>query len=752
MLRAVAVLMVLVQHLPGLLPELSALWLPGGPLAHFNGGAGVDIFFCISGFVVTRSLLRDVEGLNRRQMFVVATGFWIRRAFRLWPSAWLWLFMAYAVSLGFNRFGEMDPSANLQMILAGIGMYSNYLLLQVCRAQQHLGIMSQYWSLSLEEQFYLALPLLLILSRRATLPVLMLYAGFRFWNYQDFWADILLRPGCLVAGVGLAYLESGSIWRLLQRTWPRGYASLVLCVILMLLAAVFDSIGPFDRWFGIAMFRLAAPLETAACSLIVLVAVQCSPIAPGALGRALVFLGSRSYAIYIVHMLAFAVAREIDGRLFSNTGNFAICCATAFVIASTLMIAASELTIRFVEQPLRARGRAITDRLSARPSYIGVRAPDTTVGSGGRRILDIEALRTVAIAFVMVEHATNNLVFQPTFWLDFLNYGQLWPGVDLFFVISGYLVTGDLLRRLDAEQGYKRSWRVARAFWFRRAWRLWPTAWLWLLLISAGSAVVDPPFLGPAVANLRSMLAGVFFYANYRFANKVVHFQAYGASYPYWSLSLEEQFYILLPLAMRVLGQYLPIAICLAILVQLPLAHGTYYFFFRSDALLWGVALAIWVRTPGYILCEPVFLRPRWVSAAFVVLSLGCLFRWAGPGNISVPFETGGIAALAALLVWVASYDRNYICPERARKFVMWSGSRSYALYVAHIPVFQCSAALAHALFAPETSIFSGASNVYAVVIALVFLVLCAEATHRYVEQPLRRYGAYLWQHNTRST
>ena len=753
MLRALAVLLVLFQHLPGMLPELALLWLPGRLLANFNGGAGVDIFFCISGFVVTRSLRRDMRGLTQRQTLALVVGFWIRRAFRLWPSAWLWLFVAYAVSLSFNRLGAMDPAADLQMVPAGIGMYSNFLAIHTLRHQHSLGVMSHYWSLSLEEQFYLALPLLLILSRRATLPILIFYAAFRFYDYQDFLIDVLLRPGSLVAGVLLAYLEGGAIWRRSHRMWRSLHASWSVCGGLILLAAVFESIGIFERWHGVAIFRFQAPCETLACFLIVLIAVQCSSGNDSTrLGRILMFLGGRSYAIYLVHPLAYAVARELDYRLFGNGSEFSTRLLTALVTATALIVFATELTVRFVEKPLQRKGRIIALRLSTlrwMKDRHSVSAPRST---SVRRIADIEALRTIAILFVMLQHAILNLLSQHTVLTRFFEWGQLWPGVDLFFVISGFLVTADLLRRLDECPEAIAYWRTTSRFWFRRAWRLWPTAWLWLVLIATGSAIVRPSFMGSLTTNVRSAAAGVLFFANVRFATCIIHFKPYGASYPYWSLSLEEQFYILLPLAIRFLGRHLPLAVFLAILVQLPLAHGTYYFVFRSDALLWGVALAVWARTPGYRLSEPKFLCRRLASGTFVLLSLVALFRWAGLGNSTPPFVVGGIAAIAALLVWAASYDRDFICPRFARPFVMWAGSRSYAFYVAHIPVFQCSAALANYLFSPTEYVFSGTSDAYAFAVMVPLLLISVEATHRFVERPLRALGTRMAERTVTAT
>jgi peptidoglycan/LPS O-acetylase OafA/YrhL len=374
-------------------------------------------------------------------------------------------------------------------------------------------------------------------------------------------------------------------------------------------------------------------------------------------------------------------------------------------------------------------------------------APSAEDGSAPRkRIADIEALRAIAIVFVMVEHANFNLLFHPTLLLAFMGWGQLWPGVDLFFVISGFLVAGDLLRRLQGA-GSGGFWRVTRRFWLRRAWRLWPVAWLWLALILVGSAVwTDPPFLGPFIANLRGTAAGVFLYANYR--SVVTIWTPYGASFPYWSLSLEEQFYILLPFAMLVLGRSLPLAVVAAIAIQAPLAHGRLYFFFRSDALLWGVALALAHGTAEYRWCEPVFLRVRPLAALVVLGGLAALFLLAGPGNFAPPWNIGCIAAVSALLVWIATYDRDYICPRALRPLALWLGSRSYALYVAHMPMFLCAASLAHHVFTPRDHLFSGAGNVYALALVVPMLLGAVELTHRFVEQPLRRVGARIAGHS----
>ena len=100
------------------------------------------------------------------------------------------------------------------------------------------------------------------------------------------------------------------------------------------------------------------------------------------------------------------------------------------------------------------------------------------------RIADIELLRGIAIVFVLIEHIRINLLT----WTGgegtpLYHYFGFWTGVDLFFAISGFVIARSLLRSLDGTSGFTEFFNVAIAFWVRRAWRLLPSAWLWLGLI-----------------------------------------------------------------------------------------------------------------------------------------------------------------------------------------------------------------------------------------------------------------------------
>ena len=161
-------------------------------------------------------------------------------------------------------------------------------------------------------------------------------------------------------------------------------------------------------------------------------------------------------------------------------------------------------------------------------------------GSGGERRQfrpDVEGLRAVAIVLVVLYHAHARLA--PGGYV----------GVDVFFVISGFLITGQLVRELQT------AGRISfLAFYARRARRIMPAAMLTLIVTAVASALLLNPLA--ATRALDDVLPAIYFGAN-------VHFAAQGADYfnaglspspiqNFWSLAVEEQFYIVWPLLLFV--------------------------------------------------------------------------------------------------------------------------------------------------------------------------------------------------------
>ncbi len=161
-------------------------------------------------------------------------------------------------------------------------------------------------------------------------------------------------------------------------------------------------------------------------------------------------------------------------------------------------------------------------------------APPRQTRSRRRRSFrpDIEGLRAIAILAVVAYHAGLSAV--PGGYV----------GVDVFFVISGFLITGHLSRELKEAGGISFG-----AFYARRARRLLPSALLVIGITVAVSCVVLPPLQAMAVA--RDGLANAFYVGNYRYALQATNYLSAGGPVSpllnYWSLGVEEQFYLVWP-------------------------------------------------------------------------------------------------------------------------------------------------------------------------------------------------------------
>ena len=372
-----------------------------------------------------------------------------------------------------------------------------------------------------------------------------------------------------------------------------------------------------------------------------------------------------------------------------------------------------------------------------------------TAAPAERRIDDIELLRGIAVLMVLLFHVRLFLIAWPVPWWDNFttNYCNFWPGVDLFFAISGFVIARTLLPTLRAGLAAGRAQSVAVAFWVRRAWRLLPSAWLWLGLILLQSAIFNRRLaLGSVYLNFEATIAGMLSLANFRLAHLVAQegFAAKaGGSGHYWSLSLEEQFYFLLPLAAMFCGRFLvPVLLAaLVVLVAMPPTIGLYYF--RAYALILGVLLAVAAEHPAFAAFEPSGLGKSMLGRmAALLLPLTGMSAVAAITQQITPRPIETIAVLAIIPVFVASFGKDYL-PLRgiARRAMRWTGQRSYALYLVHVPVFVGTAELWSRLMPAGTRFGPGWEPTF-LVTACALVMLLAELNFRIVERPLRRHGA----------
>lgn len=356
------------------------------------------------------------------------------------------------------------------------------------------------------------------------------------------------------------------------------------------------------------------------------------------------------------------------------------------------------------------------------------------------RIEEIEVLRALAVCGVILHHSYGNLLTQhhhSTDWL--LRHVDFWTGVDLFFAISGFVIARVLLPAIVRCRTLGDFWRAAGAFWIRRAFRLLPSAWLWLALILLASAAFNSQLLFSSVqANAYATLAGVLDYANFRFAHTFMR-TPYGASFAWWSLSLEEQFYILMPPVAYLFGRALPFLLLAGVAAQFPVLRGLLLMVLRTDAIMLGVLLATWERHPSWRRAGALL---RKVPAPVLRgACLGLLFLLGAFGTQAWEpsrYRIGLIALASAALVFLAGQDRGLLLPAgRLRRALGWIGARSYALYLIHIP----------AMFAVREAAarlgYTGTEWLLAALFTVLLFGL-ADLNFRWVETPGRRLGARL--------
>lgn len=359
------------------------------------------------------------------------------------------------------------------------------------------------------------------------------------------------------------------------------------------------------------------------------------------------------------------------------------------------------------------------------------------------RIADIEMLRGFAVLFVVIHHANGTLfTWSSSAMSYFYSHFCGGVGVDLFFAISGFVIAKDLIPRLRESKDGRAARAITLAFWVRRAWRLWPSAWLWLGVILLASVWFNSTgAFGSFHTNLEATVAGVLQIANLRFADSFMRY-FYGASFPYWSLSLEEQFYLLLPLVVLIARRYLVWVLLALVLVQFFQQRSLLMMMFRTDAIALGVLLALWSAHPSYRAFKPARLA-RYGLGVVVLISV-LLFmaalgsEWAAG---STAFTYGVIAVVSAVLVWIASYDADLLFPKGMFKSMMvWLGARSYAIYLIHIPAFFFVREFYHRLSAsprgPDESLFWPF-----LIVAGALILLLSDLNYRFVEVPLRARG-----------
>ena len=386
----------------------------------------------------------------------------------------------------------------------------------------------------------------------------------------------------------------------------------------------------------------------------------------------------------------------------------------------------------------------------------------------------LDGLRAIAVLAVIVYHANKS-------WLP---GGFL--GVEVFFVISGYLIT--LLLINESQQQGRISFK---RFWIRRARRLLPAMWTLLLGVTMYASLFEREELGKLRGDVIAAFVYVFNWFKIWSGSSYFDASALDPLRHLWSLAVEEQFYLVWPLlialVMKRFGRrpaklgiiFLGISIAISLYVATSYAAGVrgtpietpeqYISLFghavsrldflflgtlgRSGGLFMGAALAFWYRPDMF--ASTAKSSDRHVVSVFGVAGIAGLayLMWVFRDVITIP-ETGdvrgydplfqggfllvGVASVAVITAAVHphSFIGNKVLGNPVFRYL---GRRSYGLYLYHWPVYQ--------LYRKVSSNYLSLAQF--VVLSLIVLAL-TEISYRFIEMPIRQGQFGEWWHKLR--
>ena len=334
--------------------------------------------------------------------------------------------------------------------------------------------------------------------------------------------------------------------------------------------------------------------------------------------------------------------------------------------------------------------------------------------SSTAKILEIQGLRALAATLVLIFHA------------KFVSGGFI--GVDIFYVISGFLITGLLLKEFNAKGKIS-----LKAFYLRRSKRLLPASFLVLFVTALFAWLVLPPISRGSIG--RDLIATTFYISNYLFAWWQNDYQNLNATpspfIHYWSLAVEEQFYVFWPLfiiGLAKLKSARKFLIGFSAVTIVTFALGVWLTIVAPIWAFYSLPTRAWELSIGALIALLPALRRQ--NSFLAILGISALIGSALSFNDSTPFP--GVYALLPVLGTAALLSSIGAWPQPLKwlatnRVAVWLGKISYPLYLWHWPVL----VLPIALFARELKLWER-------IVALLITVVLAELTTRFVEEPLR--------------
>lgn len=369
-----------------------------------------------------------------------------------------------------------------------------------------------------------------------------------------------------------------------------------------------------------------------------------------------------------------------------------------------------------------------------------------------QRLIELDGLRGFALVMILVFHAVSQEgEYAAGTFLYYLqrSFGMGWTALDLFFVLSGFLIGGILM---DARESYS----YFKTFYVRRLLRIVPVYFVWVFLYVLMAAFASDLVVKFSNSGLRPPL-NFSVWSHFLFLQNSFNFHFFGLAGAWfghlWSLAVEEQFYLVAPLVVR----FVPprhLKWILAATVLLAIFARVYFRFIshmevtaittrtvcRMDSLAIGMLAAVLVRSEsasGWLRANLHYLR-----ALLAVLAAGAawLFLYSY-GSMTAGMQTLGftwMAAFYAAVLLLAVQNRSgWLAGFLRARLLLELGSVSYCVYLIHLVVnVSLHAVLLH--HPPQISNLTGLS---VTVLAVLVTYSVAKLSWICFEGPLQRRG-----------
>jgi peptidoglycan/LPS O-acetylase OafA/YrhL len=350
-----------------------------------------------------------------------------------------------------------------------------------------------------------------------------------------------------------------------------------------------------------------------------------------------------------------------------------------------------------------------------------------------KRSQALDAVRGIAIILVLIWHYVPRVHETPDLLVDSIRL--FWSGVDLFFVLSGFLIGGILLQNVNSKNYFS-------TFYIRRASRILP---LYLLIFLAFILVIYLSAESLATTTVRHLPLWSYL----TFTQNFLYAARERLNDPWmdvtWSLAVEEQFYIFLSVLIKNLSKTKLSILTISLIILAPIlrfyAPNTMVAYIlpfqRADSLMLGVLLAlIWQWDKGKeFLCKNASVF-RWSIAIFLLGAVYLTYQDVGVGSPYSHFWLALLYGNFIVLGLTLNPDPGKFSVFKSR-ILEWFGLRSYGIYLLHKPV-QLLIPFILAWF-----LHNALSPWIVAIISLIALFIVSELSYRIVEKPVMSLGHY---------